>query len=204
MAYQGNLFIISAPSGAGKTSLVKALLKDDAHLKLSISHTTRPMRPGEVDGVDYHFVDDSTFIQMLNEGQFLESAQVHGARYGTSQQGVVDQLNAGEDVLLEIDWQGAAQVRKIFQAAKTIFVLPPAIEVLKQRLMTRGQDSHETIQQRVAAARSEMAQIGSYDYVIINDDFSVALQDFAAIVRAERLQVTTQLKRHENLIKTLI
>jgi guanylate kinase len=203
MAYLGNLFIISAPSGAGKTSLVKALLAKEHTIKLSISHTTRKMRPGEVDGVDYHFVDEQTFLTMLNQENFLESAQVHGARYGTSKSLVETELEAGFDVLLEIDWQGAQQIRKIFPEAKSIFVLPPALEVLESRLNARGQDSVETIQRRVAVAKTEMAQVCAYDYVIINDDFNDALQDLTVIVHAERLNISVQQKRHATLIQSL-
>ena len=142
----GNLFIISAASGAGKTSLIKALREENTQLKLSISHTTRQPRPREVDGLDYHFVDEATFLQMLAQGQFLESAEVHGARYGTSQSAVDAPLKAGFDVILEIDWQGAAQVRRLYPQAISIFVLPPSVEALEQRLNGRGQDSAETLQ----------------------------------------------------------
>lgn len=199
----GNLFIITAASGAGKTSLIKALLKQDAHLKLSVSHTTRKPRPGETNGVDYHFVDDATFLTMLGDAQFLESAEVHGARYGTSQSAVDGPLKAGFDVILEIDWQGAAQVRRLFPNAVSIFVLPPSIETLEHRLNSRGQDSQETISRRVAAAQSEMRHVGEFDYVTINDTFEVALQDIVAIMRAQRLVATVQLQRYASLIQTL-
>jgi guanylate kinase len=189
----GNLFIITAASGAGKTSLIKALLAEDAHLKLSISHTTRKPRPGEQDGVDYHFVDDAMFLQMLGEAKFLESAEVHGARYGTSQSAVDAPLQAGHDVILEIDWQGAEQVRRLFPHAISIFVLPPSIETLEQRLNSRGQDSQETISKRVAAARAEMRHVSEFDYVTINNYFDVALQDIRAIIRTQRLVGTAQL-----------
>lgn len=199
----GNLFIITAASGAGKTSLIKALLTQDAHLKLSISHTTRQPRPGEVDGVDYHFVDDATFLTMLGEARFLESAEVHGARYGTSQSAVDLPLAAGTDVILEIDWQGAAQVRSLYPQAISIFVLPPSMQTLTQRLNTRGQDSQETIAKRVAAARAEMRHVTEFDYVTINDNFNEALQDISAIIRAQRLLSSVQLQRHASLIETL-
>lgn len=200
----GNLFVISAASGAGKTSLIKALLEKDTHLKLSISHTTRKPRPREVDGVDYHFVDEAAFLQILGEAQFLESAEVHGARYGTSQATVEGPLKAGFDVILEIDWQGAAQVRSLYPQAISIFVLPPSIEALAQRLNNRAQDSSETIVRRVAAARTEMAHVSEFDYVTINDDFNDALQDISAIIRTQRLAISVQLQRHASLIQTLI
>ncbi|HEY0842238.1 guanylate kinase [Methylotenera sp.] len=199
----GNLFIITAASGAGKTSLIKALLAEDAHLKLSISHTTRKPRPGEQDGVDYHFVDDAMFLQMLGEAKFLESAEVHSARYGTSQSAVDAPLKAGHDVILEIDWQGAAQVRQLYPNAISIFVLPPSIETLEQRLNSRGQDSQETISKRVAAARAEMRHVSEFDYVTINNYFDVALQDIRAIIRAHRLVGAAQLQRYASLIQAL-
>lgn len=199
----GNLFIISAASGAGKTSLIKKLLANDAHVKLSISHTTRKPRPGEVNGVDYHFVDEAEFLRMLGEAQFLESAEVHGARYGTAQAAVDAPLKAGFDVILEIDWQGAEQVRRLYPQAISIFVLPPSMETLEHRLNNRGQDSAETIAKRVAAARSEMGHVGEFDYVTINDNFDVALQDIGAIIRTQRLAISVQLQRYASLIQTL-
>lgn len=199
----GNLFIITAASGAGKTSLIKALLAEDSHLKLSVSHTTRKPRPGEQDGVDYHFVDDAMFLQMLGEAKFLESAEVHGARYGTSQSAVDAPLQAGHDVILEIDWQGAEQVRRLFPNAISIFVLPPSIETLEQRLNSRGQDSQETISKRVAAARAEMRHVSEFDYVTINHYFDIALQDIRAIIRAQRLVGAAQLQRYDSLIQAL-
>lgn len=200
---QGNLFIITAASGAGKTSLVKALLAKDSHIKLSISHTTRKPRPLEQDGVHYHFVDDATFLNMLESGAFLESAQVHGARYGTSQTGVDTALAAGNDVILEIDWQGAEQVREIYPNAISIFILPPSVETLAERLNNRGQDSAEVIAKRVAAAREEMRHLVEFDYVTINDDFDVALQDLLAIVRTQRLKTAAQVARYQALIQKL-
>jgi guanylate kinase len=200
---QGNLFIITAASGAGKTSLVKALLAKDSHIKLSISHTTRKPRPLEQDGVHYHFVDDATFLKMLECGAFLESAHVHGARYGTSQAGVDAALAAGHDVILEIDWQGAAQVREIYPNAISIFILPPSVETLAERLNNRGQDSAEVIAKRVAAAREEMRHLVEFDYVTINDDFDVALHDLLAIVRTQRLKMAAQVTRYQALIQKL-
>ena len=199
----GNLFIITAASGAGKTSLIKALLTKDAQLKLSISHTTRKPRPSEVDGVDYHFVDDATFLSMLGEAKFLESALVHEARYGTSHAALEAPLQAGFDLILEIDWQGAEQVRRLYPQAVSVFILPPSIEALERRLNGRGQDSAEVIAKRVAAAREEMRHVAEFDYVTINDDFDVALQDISAIIRAQRLKGTAQLTRYANLVQTL-
>ena len=199
----GNLFIISAASGAGKTSLVKALLAQDAGLKLSVSHTTRAPRPGEENGVHYHFVGEAEFMEILAQDGFLESAHVHGARYGTSQRGVNETLASGQDVILEIDWQGAEQVRRLYLQAISIFILPPSMAVLAQRLTSRGQDSQEVIDKRLAAARSEMANLGSYDYVTINADFETALQDIQAIMRAARLKTAAQVARHAALIQSL-
>jgi guanylate kinase len=200
----GNLYIIAAPSGAGKTSLVKALLDGDPLVKLSISYTTRQPRPGEVDGEHYHFVDDTLFMQMLSEGDFLESALVHGARYGTSQTQVERILKAGNDLILEIDWQGAAQVRKLYPESIGIFILPPSIEALRQRLNNRRQDSDEVIARRVAAAREEMSHVAEFDYVTINDIFEVALHDLLAIVRAQRLKRDVQLRDHAALLEKLL
>lgn len=199
----GNLFIITAPSGAGKTSLVKSILMHDAQIKLSVSHTTRTPRVGEENGVHYHFVTEAQFLSTLSEGGFLESADVHGAKYGTSQAAVDRALQAGYDVILEIDWQGAAQVRAIYPQAISIFILPPSVETLEQRLNNRGQDSLEVINQRVAAAREEMSHVVEFDYVTINDNFNEALQDISAIIRAQRLLSSVQLQRHASLIETL-
>lgn len=200
---QGNLFIIAAASGAGKTSLVKSLLASDAQIKLSVSHTTRQPRPGEENGVHYHFVQEDQFLKILEDGGFLESAHVHGARYGTSQAGVDEALFAGHDVILEIDWQGAAQVREIYPNAISIFILPPSIAALAERLNHRGQDSTEVIAGRVAAAREEMRHLVEFDYVTINDNFEVALQDLMAIVRTQRLKMEAQVARNQDLIQRL-
>ncbi|MFW5432337.1 MAG: guanylate kinase [Methylophilaceae bacterium] len=199
----GNLFIITAASGAGKTSLVKALLGKDARIKISISHTTRQPRQGEENGVDYHFVDDKAFLSILEAGGFLESAHVHNARYGTSEKAVSEALAAGHDVILEIDWQGAEQVRKIFPQAVTVFILPPSLDVLAERLKNRAQDSEEVIVKRLAAAREEMRHLVEFDYVTINDQFNDALQDLIAIIQTQRLRTNTQIKRHHALIQTL-
>jgi guanylate kinase len=199
----GHLFVISAASGAGKTSLVRAMLAQDQVLKLSVSHTTRAPRPGEEDGIHYHFVPDAEFLAVLEQGGFLESAHVHGARYGTSKQEVDEALAAGRDVILEIDWQGAQQIRKLYPKATSIFILPPSIEALAHRLNTRGQDSEEVITRRLAAAREEMRHVHEFDYVTINDNFDVALQDLIAIVRAKRLLLDRQVACHTTLIQSL-
>lgn len=199
----GNLFIISAPSGAGKTSLVRALLEADRQVRLSISYTTRPPRPGEVDGRDYHFVSREKFAQMLTGGDFLESAEVYGNCYGTSQSWIAQTMADGTDILLEIDWQGAAQVRRLFPQAISIFILPPSLEALLERLKGRGQDSEEVIAKRLAAAREDISHVGEFDYVIINNEFDAALQDLLAIIRAPRLTIGRQLERHSDLIRKL-
>jgi len=201
---KGNLFVITAPSGAGKTSLVRALLEADSQAMLSISYTTRPMRPGEVDGKDYHFVTREAFEAMLDKGDFLESAEVYGNYYGTSQPWLEGAMNSGNDVILEIDWQGAAQVRKLFPEAVGVFILPPSVDVLRQRLKGRGQDSEEVIAKRVAAAKEDMSHVNEFDYVIINNQFDVALQDLLAVFRAERLRLDRQMARHAAMISELI
>ena len=199
----GNLFIISAPSGAGKTSLVKALLKTGIDLRLSISYTSRRARPEEVDGRDYHFVSREMFEQRRERGEFLESAQLYGNFYGTSQKWINETIASGHDILLEIDSQGAHQVRRIFPKVVGIFVLPPSLEVLEMRLRLRGQDSSEAITRRLAAAREEMGHVNEYDYVIINEKLDKALQDLACIVHAERLRMTKQIARHHDLVTQL-
>jgi guanylate kinase len=199
----GNLFIISAPSGAGKTSLVKALLKTGIDLRLSVSYTTRPARPEEVEGRDYHFVSQEAFEQRLKQGEFLESAEVYGNFYGTSQKWINEAIVSGHDILLEIDSQGAQQVRCVFPDVVGIFVLPPSPEALETRLRQRGQDSLEAITRRLAAAREEMAHVSEYDYVIINEKLDKALRDLTCIVRAERLRMMSQLARHHDLITEL-
>ncbi|HEY0907413.1 MAG TPA: guanylate kinase [Methylophilus sp.] len=200
---KGHLFVISAASGAGKTSLVRAMLAQDPQLKLSVSHTTRAPRPGEEDGIHYHFVPETAFLELLANNGFLESAHVHGARYGTSQAEVDQSLAAGRDVILEIDWQGAEQIRQLYPQATSIFILPPSLEALAHRLNNRGQDSDEVIRRRLAAAREEMRHVHEFDYVTINDIFDVALQDLMAIVRAQRLQLARQVACHTSLIQSL-
>ncbi len=201
---QGNLFIITAASGAGKTSLVKALLEKDQHIKLSISHTTRAQRPGEDNGVHYHFVKEDRFLALLEAGDFIESALVHSARYGTSQSKVNAALAAGSDVVLEIDWQGAEQVKKLYPDAISIFILPPSLEALEERLSNRGQDSAEVIAERMAVADAEMRHVVAFDYVTINDKFDNALQDLIAIIQSQRLKTNSQLQRHSALLQKLI
>ena len=196
--------MIVAPSGAGKSSLVNALLQSEPGLTISLSTTTRSPRPGEVDGKDYRFVTPEVFKQEREQGQFLEWAEVHGHFYGTSKTWIEQQMQAGSDVILEIDWQGAAQVRKLYPSAISIFILPPSITALESRLRGRGQDSEEVIIKRLAAARDEMSHVGEFDYVTINDKFEESLQDLAAIVRTQRLKCTTQLTRHAALIKGLV
>ena len=183
---KGKLFVISAPSGAGKTSLIKALLEDEPGLKLSTSYTTRKPRPGEQNGREYHFVDEPTFLAMRDRGEFLENAEVHGNRYGTSRKVITEALERGEDLILEIDWQGACQVRRLYPDCVGIFVLPPSIEELERRLRGRGQDAEPVIRQRLANARAELAHAGEFQYAIINKDFTTARQELASIVRKER------------------
>ncbi len=199
----GNLFIVCAPSGAGKTSLVKELLKADAQIRLSVSYSTRMPRAGETDGRDYHFVTQHKFQEMLELGDFLESALVHGNHYGTSQRWIDQQRNGGSDILLEIDWQGAAQVRKLAPDAIGIFILPPSFDALLARLKQRGQDAADVIARRLAAAREEISHASEFDYVIMNDDFDHAVQDLICIVRAQRLRTSAQLARHQNLFNRL-
>ena len=196
----GVLFIVSSPSGGGKTSLVKALLQAEPEVRLSVSYTTRPARPGEVDGRDYHFVTAAVFERMLAAGEFLESAVIYGNRYGTSQKWIERERAEGRDVVLEIDWQGAQQVRRLIRQVVSIFILPPSPEVLESRLRGRGQDSEEVVARRLAAAREEISHVSEYEYVIINDDFDRAAQDLRSIIRAERLKLARQLARNLNLI----
>jgi len=196
----GNLFIVSAPSGAGKTTLVAALLKADPQVRKSVSYTTRAPRSGEIDGREYHFVPAAKFESMLKSGDFLETAHVHGNRYGTSRKWVSDQTAQGHDILLEIDWQGAAQVRALVAGAVSIFVLPPSLAALEARLRKRALDSTDEISLRLANAREEIAHVGEFDYVIINEDFSRAAQDLASIIRAERLRLGRQLIRYGSSI----
>ena len=204
MTTTGTLYIVSAPSGAGKTSLVKALIDIMAQVRVSVSHTTRMIRPGEVDGVNYHFTQRDSFIKMLEQGDFLEHAEVFGNMYGTSQTWVKDTLAQGYDLILEIDWQGAQQVRKLMPEAKSIFILPPTHKDLRQRLHNRGQDSADVIETRMQQAITEMSHYVEYDYIVINDDFGTALQDLLAIFRSNQLRLDTQQKRHTQLLCDLL
>ena len=200
----GNLFVVAAPSGAGKTTLVRLLLEQESSVHLSISYTTRGPRPGEENGREYHFVDNVEFQAMIARHEFLEWAEVHGNFYGTSQKWIADQLAAGHDVLLEIDWQGAQQVRKLFPQAIGIFILPPSMEELTRRLTGRGTDSADVIARRLAAAQAEMRHVGEFDYVIINDQLDQALDDLRAVVRASSLCLGVQRARHADLFARMI
>ena len=189
---RGTLFIVTAPSGAGKTSLVKALIEREQQLRVSVSHTTRPKRPGEEDGVNYHFVGEAAFMEMLRKGSFFESALVYGNHYGTSQLWVNEQLEAGLDVILEIDWQGAVQVRNLDPKACSIFILPPSLETLKIRLLNRAQDDTETIENRMSEAVAEISHVAEANFVVINEDFDTALEDLCVIIRSCRLTMKYQ------------
>ncbi|MBL4580534.1 MAG: guanylate kinase [Gammaproteobacteria bacterium] len=189
---KGILFIVTAPSGAGKTSLVKALIDREKQLCVSVSHTTRASRPGEIDGVNYHFIDEPAFMKILLAGNFFESALVYGNHYGTSQLWVNEQLEAGLNVILEIDWQGAVQVRNLEPNACTIFILPPSLETLKTRLQNRAQDDTETIERRMSEAVAEISHVAEADFVVINDDFHTALEDLSAIIRSQQLTMKYQ------------
>ena len=200
----GNLFVVAAPSGGGKTSLTRALLEHEPTIMLSVSYTTRPPRTGERNGVDYHFVTPERFEELKAAGEFLEHAQVHGNWYATSATWLKRQIDAGQDVLLEIDWQGAAQVRKLILSSVHIFILPPSLASLEERLVRRGQDDKDTIALRLNAAREEMRHCGDFDYVIINQDFASALDDLSAIVRASRLRSAQQRVRYNGLLGQLL
>lgn len=192
----GTLYIVTAPSGAGKTTLVHAVLEREPGLALSVSYTTRPPRPGEIDGRDYRFIDREEFLRLRDRGELLEWAEVHGNYYGTSRTWIETQLQQDRDVLLEIDWQGARQVRRMFPHAVSIFILPPSLEALEARLRGRGTDSEATIARRLAAAREEMRHVEEFDYVIINDRLERAIDELTAVVRAARLRLPVQKRRH--------
>ena len=202
--YSGTLYTISAPSGAGKTSLVKSLVKQDSQIMVSISHTTRAIRPGEKDGHDYHFIDETTFKTMLDEHAFLEHAQVFQNYYGTSQHWVETTLKKGIDVILEIDWQGAQQIRRQYPHTHSIFILPPSRMALRERLMTRGQDKDDIIQRRMQAAIDEMSHYVEAQSLVINDDFNQALNDLHSIIKANRLKTNQQQIKHQQLLTELL
>ena len=203
METPGNLFCVAAPSGAGKSSLVKALLEIDSRLVVSVSHTTRPPRGQEMDGREYHFVDEANFLAMIERGEFFEHALVHGNRYGTSRKAIQERLARGEDVVLEIDWQGALQIKQIFQHAVLIFILPPSWDELAQRLNRRGEDQPEVIATRLANARHEVAQARHFDFVIINSLFEKAVFDLKAVVHAQRLKYAAQMRNRSQVFAAL-
>lgn len=203
-ACQGHLYIVSAPSGAGKTSLVSALVEAEPGVRVSVSHTTRPMRPGEANGVNYHFVTRDQFEEQLRGGDFLEHATVFGNLYGTSRSWVLQQLALGSDVVLEIDWQGARQVRASIEGAVSIYILPPSLATLQARLEARRQDGPEVIRERMHQAVGEMTHHDEADYLVVNDDFATALADLRAIVRARRLERDGQTQRLRELLTELL
>ena len=203
MEYPGNLFVVAAPSGAGKSSLVKALLELDAKLMVSISHTTRAPRGQEQHGREYWFISEPEFRQMVADGAFFEWAEVHGNLYGTSRKAIEDRMAAGEDVVLEIDWQGALQIKKLFPNAVLIFILPPSYEELRQRLRRRGEDQPEVIEQRMINAREEVAQARHFDYIVVNALFETALFDLKAIVHAQRLKYAAQRRNKSSVFGAL-
>ena len=200
----GHLYIVSAPSGAGKTTLVRCLLENDPGIRVSISHTTRKPRAGEREGHEYHFIAVPAFLDKVRDDDFLEWAEVHGNYYGTSTRGIEAALLAGQDVLLEIDWQGAQQVRRRFPAAISVFIMPPSLDELERRLRERATDLAEIIARRVAAAREEMRHVDEFDYVIINDDLQRALHDLLAVVRSARLRCPVQRQRYATLFATML
>ncbi|MCZ4294761.1 MULTISPECIES: guanylate kinase [Vibrio] len=203
---KGTLYIVSAPSGAGKSSLISAMLETNPTyaMKVSVSHTTRGMRPGEQDGVHYHFVQKELFEELIEKGEFLEYAEVFGNYYGTSRVWIEDNLKKGIDVFLDIDWQGARQIREQMPLAKSLFILPPSNGELERRLNARGQDSDAVIAKRMAEAKSEISHYSEYDYVIVNDDFDNALMDFKAIIRAERLKQDKQADKYKGMLDALL
>ena len=204
MSKAGTLYIVSAPSGAGKTTLVGALLKNMPDIKASISHTTRPMRPSEKEGVNYHFVSEEMFLSLINKEAFLEHAQVFNHFYGTSKEWVEKTLSEGIDVILEIDWQGAEQIRDLIPESKSIFILPPSLEALEERLIKRGQDDPTVIKRRLAAAKEEISHYMMADYLLINDGFDETLVEFNSIILHERLKLQSQKQKNLNLLNSLL
>lgn len=203
MDYPGNLFVVAAPSGAGKSSLVKALLELDSHLAVSISHTTRAPRGQEQQGREYHFIDEAAFRAKIAAGDFFEWAEVHGNLYGTSREAIESRIAGGQDVVLEIDWQGALQIKKLFRHAVLIFILPPSWDELRQRLMRRGEDGAEVIETRMANARAEVAQARHFDFVIINALFETALFDLKTVVHSQRLKYAAQRRNKSQVFAAL-
>ncbi|HTM62879.1 MAG TPA: guanylate kinase [Gammaproteobacteria bacterium] len=199
----GNLYVIAAPSGTGKTSLVKALLNYVKNLRVSISHTTRPIRPSEQDGINYFFIDKQTFTEMVKRKEFLEHATVFDHYYGTSKKWVEEQLQGGIDVILEIDWQGHQQIKKIFPQSIGIFILPPSLDDLQERLLNRAEDNPDVITKRLADAHETVSHINEFEYVVVNDDFNQAASDLKTIIMAGRLLVRSQMRRYEGLIAYL-
>lgn len=200
----GILFIVAAPSGAGKTSLVTALVASLPCMKVSISYTTRPQRLDEIEGVNYHFINESTYQRMKTDQAFLEHATVFGYHYGTAKAWVMEQLREGIDVVLEIDWQGAQQIRALFPSVVSIFIVPPSLSALRQRLIQRAQDNPEVIERRMAEAHTELAHYAEFDYLIVNEDFNLALRDLRHIVQAERLALSVQQVTHASLLAELL
>ncbi len=200
----GSLYIVAAPSGAGKTSLLKSLLERVPGVEVSVSYTTRPRRPGEREGINYHFVDPQTFQKMITQGRFLEHAEVFGNHYGTAKANILERLQQGIDVILEIDWQGARQIRRTLPEAVGIFIVPPSRETLEQRLRARGQDSRETIERRMCEAVAEMIHYNEFDYLVVNDEFEQALDGLRAIILARRLRVEVQQEKLRGLLARLV
>jgi guanylate kinase len=198
------LYIISAPSGGGKTSLVRALISRMENLIISVSHTTRPPRPGEADGVNYHFVSSETFSTLIKQNIFLEYAEVFGHFYGTSKEWVLTQIQAGKDIILEIDWQGAQQIRRLFPQSLSIFIMPPSLPVLRARLKERGQDAEEVIEKRMQEAKSECIHYREFDYLVINDDFDIAVSELETIIKASRLRGEAQCRKYEKLLESIL
>jgi len=203
MIYSGSMILVVAPSGAGKSSLVSALLTTDPTLALSVSFTTRGPRPGEVEGINYHFISEEEFLSRKEQGDFLECALVHGNYYGTSRSWIMEKMEQGQDVILEIDWQGAQQIQKIVPQAIWIFILPPSMKILEERLRNRGQDDEATIQRRIRAAHDELSHLSEANYLVVNDLFQAALFELRQIISASRLRTIPQLLRHSSLIENL-